>query len=89
MRAVVAAAVVAVSAWSSAPSSAACVAGQRNCVNLDLVPQVSQQIVGQETTVAPAKPPPPTNAEPYTGPTLGAVPNYRRAPEVGYRWAIN
>ena len=68
---------------------AACPPGQtRNCVNLDLVPQISQQIVAQEPN-APAKAGPRTNADtPYTGPTVGLAPNVRRAPTVGYRWSL-
>ena len=68
---------------------AACPPGQtRDCVNLDLVPQISQQIVAQEPGT-PAKAGPRADADaPYSGPTVGVAPNVRRAPTVGYRWSL-
>jgi hypothetical protein len=91
MRAGMAVAIVAASilgsgaAWSSCPH-----ARTRNCVDFTLVPQISQQIVATEPAAPVAKPAPAADPKaPYTGPTLGIVPNERRAPEVGYRWAIN
>lgn len=88
------AAVVAVSsilglgtAWAACP-----VGLPRGCiVNLGLTPQASQQIVGGD----PASPTPARKINPnepassYTGPTIGTAPNLQRAPEIGYRWAIN
>jgi hypothetical protein len=69
---------------------AACPPGQtRNCVNFDLVPEISQQIVAKEG--APADGKLLRRAEPdkpYTGPTVGVAPGVRRAPTVGYRWAL-
>ena len=69
---------------------AACPPGQtRNCVNFDLVPQVSQQIVAEEPSAASPKAGPRVKDEkPYTGPTVGIAPGVRRAPTVGYRWAL-
>lgn len=85
------AAIVAASISSSGAAWATCPAGKsRNCVNFDLVPQISQQIVAGEHLAAPPKKlPAAEKTQGYTGPTLGAAPNTRRAPEVGYRWAIN
>ena len=61
-----------------------------NCVNLDLVPQVSQRIVDDEPLAAPRKIVPKADTPAtYTGPTVGAAPNVRRAPTVGYRWSID
>lgn len=69
---------------------AACPPGQtRNCVNFDLVPQISEQIVSQEPSAAGANAGPRAKADtPYTGPTVGIAPGVRRAPTVGYRWAL-
>jgi hypothetical protein len=69
---------------------AACPPGQtRDCVNLDLVPQISQQIVAQEPGTPGAKAGPRADADtPYSGPTVGVAPNVRRAPTVGYRWSL-
>lgn len=91
MRAGISAAVVAASILGSAAAWASCPhARTRNCVDFALVPQISQQIVAGEPAAPTAKPAPAADAQaPYTGPTLGIVPNERRAPEVGYRWAIN
>ncbi len=91
MRAGVCAAVIAASVLSNGAGLAACPAGKtRNCVNFDLLPQISQQIVAAEHIPAPPKTAPtPEKVQGYTGPTIGAAPNLGRAPEVGYRWAIN
>ena len=69
---------------------AACPPGQtRNCVNFDLVPQISQQIVSEEPSATGPKAGPRAKAETaYTGPTVGIAPGVRRAPTVGYRWAL-
>lgn len=71
-------------------AGAACPPGQtRNCVNFDLVPQISQQIVAKEPAAPANKLLPRAAADiPYTGPTLGLAPGVRRAPTVGYRWAL-
>ena len=91
MRAGAFAAIIAASILASGMASAACQVGKtRHCVNLDRVPQISQQIVASEPGAARAKAAPvsqPTAG--YTGVTFGAVPNSRRAPEIGYRWAVN
>jgi hypothetical protein len=91
MRAGLVAAIVAASAFGGSAAGAACPAGARgHCVDLDLVPQISQQIVATEPIVAPRKAVPTVEPQPgYTGPTIGAAKNLRRAPEVGYRWSIN
>lgn len=89
MRAV-AAAIVAASVLGGGSAGAGCPAGNPGrCVDLDLVPQISQQIVGSEPLVAPPKEAPVTDQQPgYTGPIVGTAMNLRRAPTVGYRWAI-
>jgi hypothetical protein len=94
MRAGIAAAIIAAcilslsggAAWSAcAPSRSG------NCVDLDLVPQISQQIVADEHIAAPPKTaaPPAETPRAYTGPTLGAAQNLRRAPTLGYRWSLD
>ena len=90
MRAGVAAAVIAASMVAGGPAWSACPTGKlRNCVDLDLVPQISQQIVSDERIAPPPKAAPPSDWHPpYTGPTVGAAPNVRRAPTVGYRWSL-
>lgn len=92
MRAGLAAAIVAASILGGGAAGAAC--GTRtkdHCVvDLGLVPQISQQIVATEHIVAPRKEAPVAEPQPaYTGPTVGAAKNVRRAPEVGYRWSID
>jgi hypothetical protein len=84
-------AIVAASVVGSAAAQSSCrPARTRNCVDFTLVPQISQQIVAGEPAAPVARSAPAADAKaPYTGPTLGIVPNERRAPEVGYRWAIN
>jgi hypothetical protein len=75
---------------ASAGAFAACPPGQtRNCVNFDLVPEISKQIVAQESAPTGSKFSPRTEpAKPYTGPTVGIAPGVRRAPTVGYRWSL-
>jgi hypothetical protein len=58
-------------------------------VNLSLAPAVSRQIVGGEKIGSRPAKPPVEELPAYTGPTIGAVPNIPRAPEIGYRWSIN
>jgi hypothetical protein len=86
-----AAVVAAASVLGPGTGSAACPSGTAgDCVNLGLVPQITQQIVAGERIATP--PPKARAAEPipiYTGPTIGAAPNLRRAPEIGYRWSID
>ena len=90
MRAGIVAAVVAVFAVGGSSAWAACPPGKlRNCVDLDLVPQISQQIVASERVATPPKAAPASEVKPvYTGPTVGAAANLRRAPTVGYRWSL-
>jgi hypothetical protein len=91
MRAGLAAALVAASIFGGGAAGAACPTRTKgHCVDLDLVPQISQQIVATEHIVAPPKVAPPVEPQSgYTGPTVGTAKNLRRAPEVGYRWSIN
>ena len=95
MRAGVSAAIVAASLLAGSPAWSACPSGQspsqsRNCVNLDGVPQISQQIVADERiATAPKTAPAAEPAPAYTGPSLGVSKMLRRAPTVGYRWAID
>lgn len=97
MRAGVSAAIVAGSllgsgtAWSACPPAHSATGQSRNCLDLDLVPQISQQIGASERLArqpkmtAPAEEPRPA----YTGPTVGVSRTVRQAPMVGYRWAID
>ena len=91
MRAGVAAATIAASLLSTGMAWSACPQGQaKNCLNLDVVPQISRQIVAGEREAAPAKAVPGEEAAPnYTGPTVGVSRTVRQAPTVGYRWAID
>ena len=95
MRAGVSAAIVAASLLAGSPAWSACPRGQspsqsRNCVNLDGVPQISQQIVADERIATPRKAAPVAEPTPaYTGPALGVSKMIRRAPTVGYHWAID
>jgi hypothetical protein len=99
MRAGVSAAIVAASIVAGSTAWSACPQGQspsqshsqsRNCVNLDGVPQISQQIVAGEHIPTPPKTNPVAEATPgYTGPAVGVSKMLRRAPTVGYRWAID
>jgi hypothetical protein len=91
MQTGVVAALIAASVMAGSPAWSACSGGKlRNCVDLDLVPQISQQIVGDERIDAPPKRARPSEWQPpYTGPTVGAAPNIRRGPTVGYRWSLD
>jgi hypothetical protein len=84
------AAAIAAVLLSGSGASGACLPGQtRGCVNLDIVPQISERIVAQEAVAPAAKSDPALEPKtPYTGPTVGIAPGVRRAPTVGYRWAI-
>jgi len=90
MRAGLAVVVVAASILGCGVAAAACRTGAKgDCVDLDLVPQISQQIVATEHIVAPHKEVPASEPRPaYTGPIVGAAKNVRRAPTIGYRWSI-
>ena len=91
MHAHLSAATIAAALIAGSGAFAACPPGQtRNCVNFDLVPQISEQIVAQEPVTAATK----TLSraapdKPYTGPTVGVAPGVRRGPTVGYRWALH
>jgi len=95
MRAGISAAIVAASVLGSSTAWSACPPGQsRNCVDLETVPQISQQIVAGERLATPPKTAPAAEPAPgYTGPTLGPTVGaghaVRRAPTVGYRWSID
>jgi hypothetical protein len=90
MRAGVSAMIVTASLLAGGAAWSACPPGQsRNCVDLGSVPQISQQIVDGEHIAAPPKTTPPGDAQPaYTGPALGVSKMIRRAPTVGYHWAL-
>jgi hypothetical protein len=62
----------------------------RNCLDLNLVPQITQQIVAGEHLAVPPKMAPAAESKPaYTGPTVGLSRTVRQAPTVGYRWSID
>ena len=76
----------------SASADAACSAGQtRDCViNLNAVPQISQQIVIGDRAAPNAKATTAATPEtPYTGPTVGLTPTPRKFPTLGYRWSFD
>jgi hypothetical protein len=69
----------------------------RNClnvpatINFSSVPEISNQIVGQEKLkenlqITPSKDEPGTT--PYTGPMIGTNPRPGRTPTVGYYWSL-
>jgi hypothetical protein len=101
MRAGVSAAIVAASLLGSGTAFSACPPGHsragqprsgqpRDCLDLDLVPQISQQIGASEHIATRPKTAPPVDQKPaYTGPTVGVSRTVRQAPTVGYRWAID
>lgn len=91
MRASISAAGIAASVLLSGTAWSACPPGKtRNCVNLDLVPQISQQVGSVEHFEAPPVTAPTAEARPaYTGPTVGLAPTVARTPTVGYRWSID
>lgn len=91
MRAGISAAIVPAGVLGSSTAWSACPAGQsRNCVDLETVPQISQQIVAGERIAAPAKTAPAAEPQaPYTGPTVGLSRTVRQTPMVGYRWSID
>ena len=95
MRAGVSALIVAASLVVGGSAWSACPPGQspnqsRNCVDLGGVPQISQKIVAGEHIATPPKTAPATDAQStYTGPSLGVSKMLRRAPTVGYQWAID
>ncbi|MGE5271506.1 MAG: hypothetical protein ACM3JG_17735 [Thiohalocapsa sp.] len=90
MRAEIAAVFVAAALAGASAAEAACPGGRPgHCVDLDLVPQISQQIVAAEPVAAAPKAAPEALWKPaYTGPIVGLAKNVRRAPTVGYRWSL-
>ena len=77
---------------SSAGAEGGCPPKQtRDCIiNLDAVPQISQQIVATERVAPKGKAAPNTDAKtPYTGPTIGVTPTVRMYPTVGYHWSFD
>jgi len=82
-------------AWSACPPGQSGPAhprpGQpRGCLDLNLVPQVTQEIVAGEPIVPPPKTAPVAATPPaYTGPTVGISRTVGQTPMVGYRWAID
>jgi hypothetical protein len=95
MLARVSATIVAATLLAGGTAWSACPPGQshtpaRNCVDLGGVPQISQEIVAGEHIAPPPKTAPPNDAQtPYTGPAVGVSKMIRRAPTVGYHWAID
>ncbi|HEX3535932.1 MAG TPA: hypothetical protein VHU15_04125 [Stellaceae bacterium] len=99
MNARVSIAVIAVALLCGGGVNAACPPGEtKGCAKLDLkkvdlnmVPEVSEQIVARERSAGAKKAGPPEAAakDPYTGPTLGVSDRVRRAPVVGYHWSID
>ena len=73
---------------SGAQAFAACPPGQPRggCVDLDSVPQISQEIVAQGRSLPVRKAEPVVGRDKmYTGPTVGLSKMVRRAPTVGAR----
>ena len=64
---------------------------KRDCViNLDAMPQISQQIVSKERVAPTGKAAPETESQPaYSGPTIGLTPTPRKFPTLGYRWSFD
>jgi len=92
MRVRLYAAAIAVSLLTVTAASAECPSNKaRDCViNFNAVPKISESIVaGEHLVLPPQKTYVPEPIAPYSGPTVGTAPNLRRAPTVGYRWAIN
>src|SRR2546430_64278 len=106
MRAGISAAIVAASllscnaAWSACPPGQARTAQPRgvqshagqphDCLDLNLVPQVTQQLSAVDLLATPPKPTPAATTPPaYAGPTVGVSRTVRQAPMVGYRWSID
>ncbi len=85
------AAIVAASVLYGGAAGSACLQSQSHrCVDLAIVPQVSQEIVAGEHVVVPPKTAPAAVSQPpYTGPTVGLSPTVRQTPTVGYRWSID
>ena len=91
MRRGISAAIGAAFLAAASAASAACPPGQpKGCVDLDLTPNVSQDIVGAELlSPRPKAAPASVVTAPYTGPTVGFSDKVRRAPQIGYRWSLD
>jgi hypothetical protein len=90
MRIGIPAAIAAAFLAAAGTASAACPPGQaQGCVNLNLAPKASQDIVAGERLPGPKATPTSADKQPYTGPTIGFNDRVRRAPQVGYRWAFD
>ena len=92
MNARVSVLLVTVAALCGAAAEAACPPGQKHdCViNLDAMPQISQQIVSKERIAPAAKAAPGAESQPsYNGPTIGLTPTPRKFPTLGYRWSFD
>lgn len=85
---------------SAAAAQAACPPGQPRgaCakanpqVNLDVVPEISQDIVARESLASTPKSPVPAAAPAqfYSGPMVDVTTNKaRRTPTIGYHWSID
>ena len=75
---------------TAASAEAACLRDKTHpCVNFDIVPAVTDQIVREEkASEGPRRQSAAgTAATPYTGPTVG-VSTMARAPTVGYHWSL-
>jgi len=86
---------VAAALLCGAGAQAACPPGQtRHCSNVDLnvMPEVTQQIISREPVAPAPKKAAPADAvpaQPYTGPTIGVSDQVRRAATIGYRWSTD
>jgi len=95
MRVGVSVAIIAACVLTGSTAWSACLPSQsKTCVDLGVVPEISQQIVAGEPSGPPPKATPfDAPAAPYTGPTLGPTTGaggaVRRAPMVGYHWSLD
>lgn len=91
MRAGVSALIIAAFTLAGGTAWSACLPSKSHqCVDLAIVPEISQEIVAGERIEAPRKTAPAVAPRPaYTGPTVGLSPTVRQTPTVGYRWSID
>jgi hypothetical protein len=75
----------------STEGGGACLAGASGkCISFDALPQISQQVAGNDHLAPGARKAAVSGADkPYTGLTIGIAPNLRRAPTVGYKWSFD
>ena len=92
MRVLIMAALIVAAGVAGSPADADCTPGPADkCLNLDLLPQISQQIVAREGAGLPIKPAVATgqpDTPPYTGPKVGLAKTPRAVPTVGYSWSL-